>query len=98
MSGSPPKRPTPEETRERLLAEITKIIDDPRDAYLAPEVRMPQMRSRLYAMMCSEFNRHAAFTGDVLVGLATILGMEGKGADVMLDEVRRLRRKSRHHD
>jgi len=60
--------PTPEETRDRILQQITDIIEhsEKEGAFQAPEVRIPTLRSALYAMMTQEFAECARFHDDFL--------------------------------
>jgi len=48
--------PTPEETRDRILGQLTAIIEvSEKKVFQAPEVRISCLRSNLYAFMLVEF-------------------------------------------
>jgi hypothetical protein len=88
------KLPTPEQTRERLLGEITKILEGG-DPYAAPEVLMPWRRSMLYAMMLEEFNTFARFHGDAIAKLQVALNVPlTSGVNEMVAKVMHLRRQA----
>lgn len=89
----PTKLPTPEQTRDRLLGAITKILEDP---FVAPEIRTAHARTKLYALMCAEFNAFAAFHGDVIARVNKELGLPvGTGAEAILARVAYLSRRVR---
>ena len=68
------KLPTPDQTRDRLLSRITKILEAG-DPFAAPEVLLAQRRSALYVTMLEEFNTFAEFHGDAIAKMQLALGM-----------------------
>ena len=75
--------PTPEQTRDRILAAIDVILFD---GYLAPEVK----RSRLYALLLDELDTFARFHGDALGHVSAMLGLQpGTPWCVVQDTLRR---------
>lgn len=71
------RQPTPEETRDRILGQITRIIEESekRDAFQPHEVHVPRLRSALYAMMIEEFAECAHFHENVTARVRGALGL-----------------------
>lgn len=79
-----------EERRNRLLAQLTKIIEHfsgPRVAFQAPEVILPAFRSALYDMMMKEFAACADFH---VGGFARALGLPSNASTAqVMNEIAR---------
>ena len=88
---------TPEQIRDCILGRITEIIEESekRDAFQAPEVRTPRLRSALYGMMLEEFAACSVFAEDTVSRVRDALGLPvTASADEIIRVAKRIRREA----